>query len=98
MTDDEKNRIEQIAGVASSSADMITRVVLRLVNFQKLSPDEGALILGDLVGDQRDLARRFAPASGAAHVCSEIADRLAKHKAQLEKDTGAQAQRAMPKR
>jgi len=89
MTENEKQFAEQVAAIAISSADLTARLVFRLVNLKKISPNEALLILGDLSGHQRDLATRNAHIAGSAHAYHKIADRLDVHSDQLQKETGA---------
>ncbi len=89
MTENEKQLVEQVAAIAISSADLTARLVFRLVNLKKISPNEALLILGDLSGHQRDLATRNAHIEGSARAYHQIADRLDVHCDQLQKETGA---------
>ncbi len=84
-----KQIAEQMNGVVVSSTDMTSRLILRLINLKKLSPGEGVLILGDLVGHQKDLAQRNSHLQGSALVYEQVAKRLEQYKTELENETGA---------
>lgn len=84
---------EQMNAVATASTDMTGRLIFRLINLKKISPGEGALILGDLVGHHEDLAKRNAKAQpGAELVYRRIAEMLKNYKETLEKETGAKVE------
>lgn len=89
MTEDQKQIVEQVAAISIATADMTTRLVFRLINLGKLTPDEALLILGDLSGHHRDLAIRNAKIPGSAAVYHQIADRIDVHSDSLQKQTGA---------
>lgn len=92
MTETEKQLTEQIAAVTTASAEMTSRLLMRLINLKKITPGEGVLILGDLVGHNRDIAQRNEHISGYPVVFRTIADRLQLHKEALEKETGAKVE------
>jgi len=89
MTENEKQILEQVAAISMATADMTCRLVFRLVNLKKLSPDEALLVLGDLSGHQRDLAIRNEKIPGSASIYHQIADRIDVFSDTLQRDTGA---------
>jgi hypothetical protein len=91
MNEHEKQIVEQIAGVATSTADLSGTLVRHLVQAKALSSGEALRILMSLHAHQKDLAKRNQHLLGSALVYDQIADRLETHIAQLKKETGARA-------
>ncbi|GGA64955.1 hypothetical protein [Pelagibacterium lentulum] len=85
----QKQLVEQVAGVSIATADMTCRLILRLVNLNKLTASEAVMILGDEHGHLEDLAKRNRHVPGSALVYERIAQRVKQHMDQLQADTGA---------
>jgi hypothetical protein len=99
MTEAEKEIVQQIHGVATATADMSAHLLLRLVNLNKLTPDEALFVLGDLSGHHRDLAiRNAAKLPGMSVVLNALADRIDTHADKLQEETGASLDRWRPKK
>ena len=82
----EKHMLEQIAGIALSSADLTGQLVFRLVNLDVIDPAQAVAILSDMSCHQQKLAKRNANLPGSAHIHGQIADRLDQYLVRLRKD------------
>lgn len=86
MDSNEKHMLEQIAGIAMSSADLTGQLVFRLVNLELIDAGQAVAILSDMSCHQHNLATRNANMPGSAHIHGQIADRLDQYLVRLKKD------------
>lgn len=88
MSEAEKQLVEQVTGVAISTADMTGMLVRHLASSKSIKPREALKALYSLHAHQKDLESKNQHLPGSAAMYGLIANRLETHIQQLKADTG----------